>query len=91
MDAAKREASRSVPVPLNYASSRAPVVSRGTFDQHPGESCPGDAAAGPVPAGQAPGTLPSEGRCRYPRQIMVRHRRKVAVRHRRNLRLFSRR
>lgn len=34
-DAAKRESQRGRPLPLNYASSRAPVVSRGTFDQHP--------------------------------------------------------
>jgi hypothetical protein len=64
VDAAKREASRSVPVPLNYASSRAPIVSQGVFDQHPGESCPTNASGGPTPAGQspsvAPGTLPSE-------------------------------
>jgi hypothetical protein len=33
-DAAKREASRSRPVPLNYASSQAPRVSRGAFGQH---------------------------------------------------------
>jgi hypothetical protein len=32
-DAAKRERSRMAPRPLNYASSRAPVVSRGLFDQ----------------------------------------------------------
>jgi hypothetical protein len=32
-DAARREASRGAPVPLNYASSRAPVVSQGAFDQ----------------------------------------------------------
>jgi hypothetical protein len=32
-DAAKREASRGRPRALNYASSRAPVVSRGAFDQ----------------------------------------------------------
>jgi outer membrane protein TolC len=32
-DAAKREASRGRPHALNYASSRAPVVSRGVFDQ----------------------------------------------------------
>ena len=35
-DAAKREASRGKPRPLNYASSRAPVVSRGAFDQQTG-------------------------------------------------------
>jgi hypothetical protein len=33
-DAADKEASRSVPVPLNYASSKAPVVSQGPFGQH---------------------------------------------------------
>jgi hypothetical protein len=33
-DAAKREASRSRPVPLNYASSKAPRVSRGPYEQH---------------------------------------------------------
>jgi hypothetical protein len=64
VDAAKREASRSVPVPLNYASSRAPIVSQGVFDQHPGESCQTNVSGGPTPAGQspspAPGTLPSE-------------------------------
>lgn len=32
-DAAKRDASRGAPKPLNYASSRAPVVARGPFDQ----------------------------------------------------------
>lgn len=59
VDAAKREASRSYAVPLNYASARAPIVSHGAFDQRPGESCPADAAgAAPEPA---PGTLPSEG------------------------------
>ena len=62
VDAAKREASRSKPVPLNYASSRAPIVSQGAFDQHPGSSCTTDAAgAAPVQAEAAPGTLPSEG------------------------------
>ena len=33
-DAAKREASRSRPVPLNYASSQAPRVSQGPYGQH---------------------------------------------------------
>jgi outer membrane protein TolC len=33
-DAADREASRSVPVPMNYASSLAPVVSHGPHEQH---------------------------------------------------------
>jgi len=36
-DAAEREASRSVPRPLNYASSHAPVVSRGQHAQHSGD------------------------------------------------------
>jgi hypothetical protein len=39
-DAAKREASRGKPWPLNYASSRAPVVSRGAFPQHVDGSVP---------------------------------------------------
>jgi hypothetical protein len=59
VDAAKREASRSAPRPLNYASSRASIVSQGAFDQHPGASCPANAASA-APAA-APGTLPSEG------------------------------
>lgn len=33
-DAARRESLRGDPKPLNYASSRAPVTSRGVFDQH---------------------------------------------------------
>ena len=37
-DAAKREASRSTPQPLNYASSQAPVVSRGPHAQHVDEA-----------------------------------------------------
>jgi outer membrane protein TolC len=62
VDAAKREASRSAPVPLNYASSRAPIVSQGAFDQHPGESCSADATTvSPAATKPAPGTLPSEG------------------------------
>ena len=62
VDAAKREASRCAPLPLNYASSRAPLVSQGAFDQRPGVSCPADAgdSAG-LPVGPEPGTLPSEG------------------------------
>jgi hypothetical protein len=39
-DAAEREASRSQPRPLNYASSKAPVVSNGPFDQNPAECAP---------------------------------------------------
>lgn len=34
-DAAERESLRGKPRPLNYASSRAPVVSRGPYDQQP--------------------------------------------------------
>jgi outer membrane protein TolC len=37
-DAAEREANRGRPKPLNYASSRAPVVSRGEYPQLQGES-----------------------------------------------------
>jgi outer membrane protein TolC len=42
-DAAKREASRGRPVPLNYASSQAPVVSHGPFDQLPAANLPMEA------------------------------------------------
>ncbi|HVT29895.1 MAG TPA: TolC family protein [Lacipirellulaceae bacterium] len=34
VDAARREASRSMPVPLNYSSSLAPVVAAGVYPQH---------------------------------------------------------
>jgi hypothetical protein len=34
-DAAEREATRGRPRPLNYASSRAPLVSQGAYDQTP--------------------------------------------------------
>jgi outer membrane protein TolC len=34
-DAARREAGRGKPHPLNYASSQAPLVARGAYDQHP--------------------------------------------------------
>jgi outer membrane protein TolC len=48
-DAAKLEASRSQPVPLNYASSKSPAVSRGPYAQHPGEPAVfPDQATGPV-------------------------------------------
>ena len=44
-DAAEREARRGRPRPLNYASSRAPIVSQGPFDQRVGEECaPGEVA-----------------------------------------------
>lgn len=62
VDAAKREATRGVPLPLNYASARAPIVSQGAFDQRPGASCSTDhATVAPAPTEAAPGTLPSEG------------------------------
>jgi outer membrane protein TolC len=59
-DAAKREVSRSQPRPLNYASSRAPVVSAGVFDQHPGNGCGTNGgpnwlpSTGPVPSDVQP-------------------------------------
>jgi outer membrane protein TolC len=44
-DAAEREAMRGRPRPLNYASSRAPIVDQGPFDQRVGEECaPGEVA-----------------------------------------------
>jgi hypothetical protein len=62
VDAAKREASRGKPMPLNYASSRAPIVGQGPFDQHPGEGCSKDTVSSTkAPTEPAPGTLPSEG------------------------------
>jgi hypothetical protein len=45
-DSAKREKSRSVPVPLNYASSCAPVVSRGAYSQQTMETMPTVEGAG---------------------------------------------
>jgi outer membrane protein TolC len=65
-DSAKREKSRSVPVPLNYASSRAPSVSRGPYAQHVLEGHPsGDMSSGPVFEEELPlappGITPREG------------------------------
>jgi outer membrane protein TolC len=59
VDAARREASRSAPVPLNYASARAPIVSQGPFPQNVGESLPAAGGAMPTPAKETPGTLPA--------------------------------
>lgn len=42
-DAAERDASRGRPQPLNYASSKAPVVSNGPFDQNPAEGSSAEA------------------------------------------------
>jgi hypothetical protein len=67
-DAAKLEAGRSVPVPLNYASSCAPVVSRGAFPQHALEPMPTVEAAGDpfqdeplplTPPAMQPGDVPA--------------------------------
>ena len=58
VDAAKREASRSAPVPMNYASARAPVVSQGAFDQQIGESSrPGVEKTNPTPTDASPATI----------------------------------
>ncbi len=57
VDAAMREASRSMPVPLNYASSRAAVVSQGPFAQHVDTASPPPPSGGtdsPTPAIQTP-------------------------------------
>jgi hypothetical protein len=62
IDAAKRERSRSVPRPLNYASSQSPAVSRGAYDQFGGAAgiVPRDAAGATeevlplVPPGSSP-------------------------------------
>ncbi len=59
VDAARREASRSMPVPLNYASSRAPVVSQGVYPQHVDESAPTSGeTTSPAPVEKSPATLP---------------------------------
>jgi outer membrane protein TolC len=61
VDAAKREASRSMPVPLNYASARAQIVSNGVFPQNESE-LPNGAPMGerpsPAPANLPPDELP---------------------------------
>jgi outer membrane protein TolC len=54
-DAAEREHSRSYAVPLNYASSRSPVVSAGPFDQNTGSAAPVVPGDGVAPQ---PDTLP---------------------------------
>jgi hypothetical protein len=54
-DAAEREASRSRPVPLNYASSRSPAVSAGPFDQNAGACVAAEPSANPA---AEPETLP---------------------------------
>jgi hypothetical protein len=65
VDAARREASRGAPKPLNYASSLAPVVSKGPFPQNIDDPNVAEAKAPPqAPLGELPapatGTLPSE-------------------------------
>jgi outer membrane protein TolC len=55
VDAAKREQNRGRAKPLNYASARAPIVSQGIFDQHPGAYCSADAKPSvATPATQQP-------------------------------------
>ncbi len=60
-DAAKLEASRGRPVPLNYISSRAPIAAAGVFDQNAGSPVLGEPSEGPAmqePALEHPETLP---------------------------------
>jgi outer membrane protein TolC len=61
-EAATREARRGRPKPLNYASSRAPIVAVGPFDQNAG-CCDANASGGtptiPNPVPTQPDTLPS--------------------------------
>jgi outer membrane protein TolC len=69
-DSAKREASRGAPMPLNYASSRAPVVSNGLYGQHTatplppcetiGETTPDAVEELPTPDAQSPTPTPAE-------------------------------
>jgi outer membrane protein TolC len=64
-DAAKREASRSQPRPLNYASSKAPVVSKGAFDQNLSDGEPMEAmeatATDPFKDDELPLNSPMDG------------------------------
>jgi hypothetical protein len=54
-DSAKREASRGAPMPLNYASSRAPVVSNGLYGQHTATPLPPcETVGGPTPDEELP-------------------------------------
>lgn len=64
VDAARREASRSAPVPLNYASARAPVVAVGAFDQNAGDPCGANIAmpSGAAPNGKAPSGASASGK-----------------------------
>lgn len=58
-DAAERDARRGQPRPLNYASSRAPIVSQGAFDQRQGEECVPGSVESATPAAAPPhDTLP---------------------------------
>ena len=60
-DAAEREAQRGKPRPLNYASSRAPALSVGPFDQEPGTAMQSASTTGALPetTTPAPDTLPA--------------------------------
>ncbi len=61
-DAARREALRGKPKPLNYASSRAPLVAVGPFDQNAGccdAKTPGTGSSIPNPVSTQPDSLPS--------------------------------
>ena len=57
-DAAERDARRGQPRPLNYASSRAPIVSQGAFDQRQGEECVPGSVESATPAAPTHDTLP---------------------------------
>jgi outer membrane protein TolC len=71
-DAAKREAARSRPVPLNYASSQAPRVSRGPYDQQSQPVLPLHGAAGieeeELPLERAGGRSPGQKPAQRPRE-----------------------
>lgn len=55
-DAAERERLSMRPRPLNYASSRAPIVAVGPFDQRPGSECTAQPSGGAAPEND---TLPA--------------------------------
>ncbi len=66
-DSAKREASRSRPVPLNYASSQAPRVARGSYDQHTHAVLPIHAASKSANEPQPASPTPADGPSMQPR------------------------
>ena len=53
-DAGRRESRRGKPLPLNYASSKAPRISHGAYDQHPAKILPVELPISGQPIPEAP-------------------------------------